>query len=59
MNRNTCVLICVGSALGCDGVGFVGRVAGVNIAILENYGSVAKNEVDCTVNITVFIKLAV
>lgn len=59
MDRNTRVLICIGSALGRDGVGFVGWVPRVNIAILENYGRVAKNKVYCPVNVAVFIKLAV
>lgn len=60
MDRNARVLIRVLSVLGGDRVLLRGQgLAGVDAAVLENYGGVAENEVDCSVNFGFADELAV
>jgi len=44
--------------LGGDGVGLVGRVSGVKIAVLENYSGVSEYEVDGSVDVAFTVKLS-
>lgn len=59
VDRGAGVLIWVGPALGGDGVELVGHwKAWVNVAVLEDDGGIAEDEVDGAVDVTVAIELA-
>lgn len=59
MDRNARILVRVGSALGGDGVGFVGWVTSVDVAVLEHNSSVAEYEVDSAINVTFSVELSI
>lgn len=59
MDRDPSVLVRVGSALGRYGdLLLVHGATGVDHAVLEDDGCVAKNEVNCAVDVTFFVELA-
>lgn len=59
-SNNTGVLVSVGAALGCDHVFLAGvGAAGVDVAVLEDSGGVAKDEVDGAGDVAVDVELAV
>ncbi|KAH0465948.1 hypothetical protein IEQ34_006051 [Dendrobium chrysotoxum] len=59
LDHDTCVLVLVGAALGCDHVGFsLLRSSGEDIAVLDDDRRVAKDEVDCAVDVAFAVELA-
>ena len=59
MDGGSGVLIWVGPALSSDGVELVRhRKTRVDVAVLENHGGVAEDEVDSAVDVAVAVKLA-
>jgi len=57
VNGDAGVLIRIGSTLCGDSVIFVGRVSGIDVAILENNSGVSKDEVHHPINVAFSIKL--
>ena len=58
MDGDSGVLIRIGTALGGDGDGFVRRITGDDVAILEYDGGIAEDEIDGAVNVALFVELA-
>ena len=59
MNGDTGVLIGISTTLGGDCVGSVRRITSVDVAVLEDYCCIAENEIDCAVDVAVFVELTV
>ena len=58
MNDDSGVLVGVNPALGSESVGLVWGVSRVNIAVLEDNGSVAEDEINGAINITLAVELS-
>ena len=58
MDRDSGVLVRVRPALCSDGVGVVGRVSRVYVAVLEDHGRIAKNKIYGAIYVTISVKLS-
>lgn len=59
MDDDAGVLVRIGSALGGDGVGLVAWFAGEDVAVLENDGGIAEDEIDSAIYVAISIELAI
>lgn len=57
MDRYPGILVRVGPALGGDCVGLVGRVSGIDVAVLKDHRGVSEDEVDGAIYVALAVEL--